>query len=60
MNKSKGYKVRITETLEKDVYIIADSEELISTKQSYTLKCVFLLSVILLRCSQVFLLRRAP
>jgi len=27
MNKSKGYKVRITETLEKDVYIIADSEE---------------------------------
>ena len=27
MNKSKGYKIRITETLEKDVYIIADSEE---------------------------------
>lgn len=26
MNKSKGYKVHITETLEKDVYIIADSE----------------------------------
>lgn len=27
MNQSKGYKIRITETLEKDVYIIADSEE---------------------------------
>lgn len=27
MKESKGYKIRITETLEKDVYIIADSEE---------------------------------
>ncbi len=27
MKESKGYKIRITETLEKDVYIIADSKE---------------------------------
>ena len=27
MKESKGYKIRITETLEKDVYIIADSRE---------------------------------
>ena len=27
MSKSNGYKIRITETLEKKVYIIANSEE---------------------------------